>query len=123
MTGIADTLRGRNRRAVVSAVQRRPGATRADLARATGLSTSTVSTLVAELLAADVLVELGTSSAGGRPAVSLGLDPAVGVVVGIHLGHAALRVLVTSLDGRVLDERRHVLDVDHEPGRSLGRVT
>jgi predicted NBD/HSP70 family sugar kinase len=123
MAGIADTLRGRNRRAVVSAVQRRPGSTRADLARATGLSTSTVSTLVAELLAAHVLVEVGTASAGGRPAVSLGIDPAVGVVVGIHLGHAALRVLVTSLDGRVLAERRHVIDVDHEPGRSLDRVT
>jgi len=37
----------------------------------TGLSTSAVSTLVADLIEAEVLVELGTkaSGAGGRPAV------------------------------------------------------
>ncbi len=77
----------------------------------TGLSTSAVSTLVADLIEAKVLVELGTkaSGAGGRPAVALGLAPQAGSLVGIHLGHADLRVVLTSLDGTVLMQQRHVL--------------
>jgi hypothetical protein len=43
----------------------------------TGLSTSAASTLVADLIETEVLVELGTkaSDAGGRPAVALGWHP------------------------------------------------
>ena len=50
----------------------------------TGLSTSAVSTLVADLIEAKVLVELGTkaSGAGGRPTVALGLAPQAGSLVG-----------------------------------------
>ena len=90
----------------------------------TGLSTSAVSTLVADLIEAEVLVELGTkaSRAGGRPAVALGLAPRAGSLVGIHLGHADLRVVLTSLDGTVLMQQRHFLDVDHEPAASLDQL-
>jgi predicted NBD/HSP70 family sugar kinase len=118
------SLRTRNRRAVIAAVQDHPRASRADVARYTGLSTTTVSTLVAELVAAGVLVESGTTvpPAGGRPAVALGLHPRTGAVVGVHLGHAGTRVVVTGLDGRVLSEQAHRSDVDHEPARSLDRV-
>jgi len=67
----------------------------------TGLSTSAVSTLVADLIEAEVLVELGTkaSGAGGGPAVALGLAPRTGSLVGIHLGRADLRVVLTSWTG------------------------
>ncbi len=122
-SGDLESLRGRNRRAVVAAVQRHPRASRAQVSRATGLSTTTVSTLVAELVDGGVLVELGTiRGGGGRPSVSLGIDPGVGAVVGIHLGHGDLRVVVTSLDGAVRAEQRHVIDVDHQPAQSLDRV-
>lgn len=108
----------------MAAVQSRPRSSRADVARATGLSTSAVSTLVSSLIAAGLLVELGTnpSTGGGRPSVSLGLAPRAGSLVGIHLGHADLRVVLTSLDGTLLTERHHYLDVDREPAASLDRV-
>jgi len=79
---------------------------------------------VADLVEAGLLVELGTnpSGGGGRPSVSLGLAPQAGALVGIHLGHADLRVVLTSLDGALLTEQRHFLDVDHEPAASLDRV-
>jgi len=119
-----ETLLSRNGRAVLDAVQTKPRCSRADVARLTGLSTSAVSTLVNHLITTGLLVELGTSpsSSGGRPAVSLGLAPRAGALVGIHLGHADLRVVLTSLDGTLLAERRHELDVDHEPAGSLDRV-
>ncbi|GAB7004696.1 ROK family transcriptional regulator [Nocardioides sp. AN3] len=114
----------RNGEAVVAAVRSHPRCSRADVARVTGLSTSAVSSLVGSLIEAGVLVELGTnpSTSGGRPSVSLGLAPRAGSVVGIHLGHADLRVVLTALDGTLVTEQHHVLDVDHEPAASLDRV-
>src|SRR3954447_14180105 len=119
-----ESLRSRNGQAVVAAVYSRPRSSRADFARVTGLSTSAVSTLVADLIEAEVLVELGTkaSDAGGRPAVALGLAPRAGSLVGIHLGQADLRVVLTSLDGTVLMQQRHFLDVGHEPAASLDQL-
>lgn len=119
-----ESLLSRNGRAVLAAVQSRPRCSRADVARATGLSTSAVSALVSALLDAGLLVELGTNpaSGGGRPSVSLGLAPRAGSLIGIHLGHADLRVVLTALDGTLLAEQRHVLDVDHEPVATLDRV-
>lgn len=119
-----DPLSSRNAQAVLAAVQSRPRCSRADVARTTGLSTSAVSTLVSRLISAGLLVELGSnpSGSGGRPSVSLGLAPLAGSLIGIHLGHADLRVVLTSLDGALLAEQRFVLDVDHEPAASLDRV-
>lgn len=123
-TGSLESLRTRNGQAVLAAVQDRPRCSRADIARATGLSTSAVSTLVSDLVAAGLLVELGTRApaGGGRPSVSLGLAPRAGSSIGIHLGHADLRVVLTSLDGTLLAEQQHFLDVDREPAESLDRV-
>src|SRR3954468_11536874 len=114
----------RNESAVLAAVQARPRCSRADIARATGLSTSAVSTLVTSLIGAGLLEERGVqpSGSGGRPSVSLGLAHRAGSLVGIHLGHADLRVVLTSLDGTLLTEQRHFLDVDHEPAASLDKV-
>ncbi|MDH2414404.1 ROK family transcriptional regulator [Nocardioides sp. CER19] len=119
-----ESLLSRNGRAVLAAVQSRPRCSRADVARATGLSTSAVSALVSSLIDAGLLLELGTKppAGGGRPSVSLGLAPRAGSLIGIHLGHADLRVVLTSLDGTLITEQRHVLDVDHQPAASLDRV-
>ena len=123
--GSLRSLRSRNRLTVLQAVQQRPGSTRTQVARRTGLSGTTVASLVAELLAGSVLVELDdrtSSPAGGRPAGRLGLHPAVGSVVGIHLGHAETRVVVAGLDGTVRSERAQRCDVDHEPAATLQQV-
>jgi predicted NBD/HSP70 family sugar kinase len=123
-TARVGSVRSRNGAAVLAAVQARPGSSRADVARATGLSTSAVSLLVADLIARGLLVELGTSpsAGGGRPAVALGLAPQAGCLVGIHLGHADIRIVLTTMDGAVLLERHDDLDVDHEPARTLDEV-
>jgi predicted NBD/HSP70 family sugar kinase len=123
--GSLRSLRARNRLAVLQAVQQRPESTRADIARRTGLSGTTVSSLVADLLANSVLLELdgrARGPAGGRPAGTLGLNPAVGSVIGIHLGHGETRVVVAGLDGTVAAERARRADVDHEPTATLQQV-
>jgi predicted NBD/HSP70 family sugar kinase len=124
-TGSLPSLRARNRLAVLQAVQQHPQTTRAHIARRTGLSGTTVSSLVADLLADSVLVELdgrARGPAGGRPAGTVGLNPTVGSVIGIHLGHAETRVIVAGLNGTVAAERARRADVDHEPTATLQQV-
>jgi len=123
--GSLESLRARNRQAVVAAIQRRPGSSRAEIARRTGLSATTVSTLVAQLTQDGVVVEREPARApggGGRPSTGLGLSPEQGAVVGVHLGHGGTRVVLLTLDGTVRGETSTRSDVDHEPARSLRAV-
>src|SRR5207344_881953 len=75
--GSMGSLRERNRLLVVDALRRNGYASRSDLARLTGLSRTTVGSLVAELLAQSLVVEddvCGERQAGrGRPPVHLRL--------------------------------------------------
>ena len=111
-------LRHRNRHQVLEVVRQRGTTSRPDIAKRTGLSPTTVSTLVGQLLAESVVVELPETTApagGGRPARLLGLNPDAGGVVGVHLAHDHVRVAVTDLAGGVVTETVTELDVDHRP--------
>ncbi|WP_121254747.1 ROK family transcriptional regulator [Nocardioides ferulae] len=100
---------------------------RSDLVRRTGLSRSTITTLVAQLLTEQVLVERqdrGTplNGRGGRPPILLELAEPAGVVLGLDLGHRHIRAGLARLDGTMLAERLLALDVDASPAASLDRV-
>jgi uncharacterized membrane protein len=81
-SGSLRSLRELNSRRVIDALRERGTASRAEIARATGLSRSTVSSIVAELLDAGLVEEgaEGTGVAhgeqGGRPPVLLSLRSA-----------------------------------------------
>ena len=78
----------------------------------TGLSRTTVATLVGDLQSAGLVVEAddgdARSGAGGRgrPPVLLRLDPSAGVALGVDFGHRHVRVAVADLSSTVLAERR-----------------
>ena len=77
--------------------------TRAELARLTGLSRSTVGQRVEDLLTTGLVVEAGEApSTGGRKPTRLRFEPAAGVVLAADLGATHARVGVTDLDGTVL---------------------
>jgi predicted NBD/HSP70 family sugar kinase/biotin operon repressor len=109
-------------RRVVDALRLAGTASRADLARQTGLSRATVSTLVAGLRARGLVVERGDGrerAQQGRPPVLLALDPSAGALVGLDFDHDAVRVAVADLSRTVLAERVRALDVDHAGPRAL----
>jgi predicted NBD/HSP70 family sugar kinase len=127
--GSLESLRSRNRLRVLQTVQQRGAISRVDITRTTGLSRTTVSSLVAELLAEGVLSELTERSeppvpspAGGRPATLLALNPDGGGVLGVHLRHDGVRVVLADLSGEVVAERQRDIDVDHLPADSLTYV-
>ena len=123
--GSLTSLRSRNRLLVLETVRRHGRISRVGIARATGLSRTTVSSLVADLLAEGVLTESpaasppGAASRGGRPATPLSLNPEGGGLLGVHLRHTDVRVLLADLSGGVLGERHRVIDVDHKPDQTL----
>jgi predicted NBD/HSP70 family sugar kinase len=119
--GSLEALRELNRLRVIDALRQRGTASRSDIARHTGLSRTTVTTLVNDLQAKGLVVEqpLGEIQGRGRPPTLLRLDPSAGAVVGIHFDHRHLRVAVADLSSTVLAEQWRDLDVDHAATSAL----
>src|SRR6186997_778356 len=121
--GSLSSLREFNRLRIVDYLRVNGTASRAELARKTGLSRSTVSTLVADLQRRGLVVERPGQFAGGgqpgRPAVLLALDPKAGAALGIDFDHDKVRVAVSDLSRTVLAEASAASDVDHAAGESL----
>jgi predicted NBD/HSP70 family sugar kinase/biotin operon repressor len=117
------SLRERNRLLVVDALRRLGLASRSDLARLTGLSRTTVGSLVAGLQEQGLVVDHevnGERQPGrGRPPVLLRLDPAAGVAVGIYFDHDEVRVALADLSSTVLAEDRSEIDVDNAAADSI----
>jgi predicted NBD/HSP70 family sugar kinase/biotin operon repressor len=120
-----ESLRERNRLAVIDTLKQRGTASRAEIARFTGLSRTTVSSIVADLQATGLIVERrgeqGPPNApqGGRPPILLTLDPSAGAIVGIDFSHDDLRVAVADLSYEVLAERSEPFDVDNDAQGAL----
>jgi predicted NBD/HSP70 family sugar kinase len=90
---------------------------RAEIARRTGLSASTVSAIVAELQREGLVSEQdgvgGPGPRGGRPASGIALHRRAGVAVGVDFGKRHLAVAVCDLSHRVLAETWQEIDEDY----------
>ena len=119
--GSAPSLRASNRLRVIQALQLLGVTSRADLARHTGLSRSTVSTIVAGLQAEGMVVDRdadGRQAGGGRPPALIALDPSAGFAIGIDFGKRHLAVALADLSHQLLAEERREMadDYDAEAG-------
>ena len=119
--GSLEALRELNRLRVIDALRQRGTASRSDIARHTGLSRTTVTTLVNDLQTRGLVVQqpLLEAHGRGRPPTLLRLDPSAGAVVGIHFDHRHLRVAVADLSSTVLAEQWQDLDVDRAAEEAL----
>ncbi|MDH6220864.1 putative NBD/HSP70 family sugar kinase [Streptomyces pseudovenezuelae] len=96
-------LRSTNERLLLDRLRSAGAASRAQLARDTGLSKPTVSSALAALAAAGLVHEVGTHAPErGRTAVLYAPDPAAGYALGVDVGRSWLRVAVADLDGSVI---------------------
>ena len=122
-----ERLRAANRGAVLRALVAAGPQSRADLARATGLSRTTVSSLVHDLIAAGRAVETeqrGRPHKGGsgRPPLLVAATAAGGVVAGIDMGHHHISVAVADEAGVILAEEVKQVDVDAKGSAALDRA-
>lgn len=101
--GSQQLLKVINRMALVRHLCAHPGLSRADLAGAVGLTKSTVSGLVRELIGEGWLLErevVATGDLGRRP-TPLFIDPGRLLLLGAEVGVESVRVVATSLTGDV----------------------
>lgn len=96
-------LRSTNERLLLDRLRAAGSASRAQLARETGLSKPTVSSALAALEQAGLVHEVGTHTPErGRMAVLYAPDPSAGYALGIDIGRSWLRVAVADLAGEVV---------------------
>ena len=89
---------------------------RADIARRTGLSRSTVSEVVTELLATRLVDEAGEgASSGGRRPIVLEFQDDACVILGVDMGATHVSVALTDLRGRVLAWENRPFPVRSDP--------
>lgn len=102
------SVRRANVRRALQLVFRDSGAqTRAGIARATGLTAATASSLVAELIASRLIVdgEQAVSTGGKRP-TTLSVDASHHVLLGLVIQPTAAHIALFALDGAEIDTRR-----------------
>ncbi len=102
------SIRSHNLNAILLTLLRHDVVSRVQLAEITGLSTTTITNLIAELLAQGIVAEEGTEPptshrSVGRPRTALHLIPEARCVVGVHFGVGTIRVCVSDLRARPLD--------------------
>ena len=97
---------------------------RADLVRATGLSATTISSLVSDLIESGAVTETAGRArphkgGSGRPPVQVALALRPGQVAGIDIGHHHVRVAVADRAGTILAEDQTPADTDSDGQRTL----
>jgi len=109
---------------VIEALFRYPGTGRVEVARITGLSRATVSTLVDDLVKSGVAVESDAltedrAPSSGRPPVLLSLAPGAAYAIGLDFGHEHVRVAICDLSGNEIVDEWSAAEVDWGPSHSF----
>lgn len=113
-TGDQALVKALNKAIVLDMLRRHSPISRAEIAKVTGLNKATVSALVDELIAGEMVFEAGPGeSSGGRRPQILNFNEQAGLVAGAELGVGFLRVAITDLRARVL-WRQYVTFAPHE---------
>ena len=101
-TGDQTFVREMNLSTVVRCLHEAAPLSRAGLASMTGLNKTTVSSLVEDLIDRGLVYEAGLdTSAGGRPATLLELNPQAGCIISVVLGVDHVAVIVTDFVGEI----------------------
>ena len=95
---------------------RRKTVSRAEIARHTGRSRSTISAVVGRLLPTGLIEEVGSGeSRGGRRPILMQFRDRASVILGVDIGAAHVSVALTDLRGRILEWREEDHPVQSDP--------
>src|SRR5512147_2528805 len=95
-------LKEQNRSLVLRVIFEHLSISRAEIARVTGLTRTTVSDIVADLLCDDLVREIGTgSSMGGKSPILLSLADDSRYLIGLDLAHNTFCGAIVNLRGEI----------------------
>ena len=119
----ASMLRDANLSMAFDVIWNELGMTRAELSRRLGMSRSTASSLVQELLDYGLICEDGPAqSTSGRRAIMLRINDKAWFVFGVDIGASHVATLLMSLNGSVVATRRQRVDARRDPDKALETV-
>ena len=124
-TGDLQLLKRINRSVLLRLIRSHPDLSRARLATLSGLTKSTVSSLVRELIDSHWLTEANATVAApgmGRPSTPLNLDNDTRVLLGIEIAVECTRVVAVSLRGEILLAQETPL-TDTSPSSACAQIT
>lgn len=122
-------MRELNRSRVIDALRELGVASRADVARHTGLSRTTISGLVAEMRDEGLVVDRpdgeanGQAPGAGRPATPIGLSPRAGAALGIDFGKRHLAVVIADLSHTLLAEDQREMEEGYDSRTGMEAAT
>lgn len=116
-------MRELNEQSVLGLLRQEGPISRAELARRSNLSRSTVSSIIAALLASDLVRETGIgSSQGGRRPIMIEFNYQAAFAIGIELGNTTLVLLLTDLAATVVRRVVAPFNIGDGPERCLAQV-
>jgi predicted NBD/HSP70 family sugar kinase len=103
----SELVRRQNRGVVLNALRQRGALARIELGRITGLSPASITTIVSQLIAENVVEELeqpfplGASTRRGRPTVRVGIKADAAHVLAVNISIDALRLAIADFGGTI----------------------
>lgn len=120
VTADLSLMRELNRALVLQLIRRERRISRAEIAKRSSLSRSTVSSIIADLINEGLVHETGIGdSKGGRRPILLEFDYQSSYVIGVELGSSSLTTLVTDLEASVVFRRQDPFDIKAGPKAGL----
>jgi predicted NBD/HSP70 family sugar kinase len=99
----ANGVRRYNERLVLSIIRRQNGASKADLAKATGLSPQAAVRIVEDLESSGLLIQAGKRTGGmGQPSTIYKINGENGFTIGVEIGRSRLTCALLNFNGSVL---------------------
>lgn len=121
--GDQPALRQRNLATLLDLLRRHTTLTRTELAQMTGLNRATITRLVRELIALGLVCEDGVlAAAAGRPAISLRLNSAAGMIIGAEIGFASVSAIVTDFTPTIVTRVERKLRPDEHRDAALDQA-
>jgi predicted NBD/HSP70 family sugar kinase len=97
--------------------------TRNEIARYTGLSAVSVTSLLNQLLEAAAIQKVGkASSRGGRPSALYKVSPDFGFTIGVSVESSAFRIVAIDSGTEILEERQYALALSSQPEDHLTEI-
>jgi predicted NBD/HSP70 family sugar kinase len=123
-TGSKRLLRDLNRSIVLNLIAARGPLSRTDLARQSGLPAATITRIVGDFVAADLVSETASEeSSGGRRPILLRVNPAAGHVVGLKLREDGMTVAVCDFGCTVVHQCEAALSPGATPPEAVEAIT